>query len=74
MGALFDPKTTAPRRLAEIEYSARLLGVRLTTHRVERKEDIPAAMSGRRPPVPPRSTCWRHHCCTATVTSSSNER
>jgi putative tryptophan/tyrosine transport system substrate-binding protein len=44
MAALFDPKTTAPHQLAEIEYSARLLGVRLTTHRVERKEDIPAAV------------------------------
>ena len=44
MGALFDPKTTAPRRLGEIEYAARLLGVGLTTHRIERKEDIPAAI------------------------------
>jgi putative tryptophan/tyrosine transport system substrate-binding protein len=44
MGALFDPKATAPRRLGEIEYAARLLGVGLTTHRIERKEDIPAAI------------------------------
>src|SRR5438067_2541054 len=44
MGALFDPKTTGPHRFAEVEYTARLLGVRLTTHRVERKEDIPAAI------------------------------
>jgi ABC transporter substrate binding protein len=48
MAALFDPKTTTPRLLGEIEYAARLLGVGLTTHRIERKEDRHRAGESRR--------------------------
>src|SRR5207244_3381711 len=44
MAALVDPKTTEPQRLAEVENAARARGVALSIHRVERSEDIPAAI------------------------------
>jgi putative ABC transport system substrate-binding protein len=44
MAVLVDPKTTEPPRLAEVERAARLRGVALAIHRVERSEDIPATI------------------------------